>query len=57
IRISVTLTELKEQVGGEARVVSVFPQSIPSSIEHNNDKYRSIVQFIGPNAPETERVL
>ncbi|MDE4951170.1 PilZ domain-containing protein, partial [Francisella tularensis subsp. holarctica] len=31
--------------------VSVFPQSIPSSIEHNIDKYRYIVQFIGPNAP------
>ncbi|MDE5018925.1 PilZ domain-containing protein, partial [Francisella tularensis subsp. holarctica] len=35
IRISVTLTELIEQVGCEARGVSVFPQSIPSSIEHN----------------------
>ncbi|AEB28222.1 PilZ domain-containing protein [Francisella hispaniensis] len=57
IRISVTLTELKEQVGCEARVVSVFPQSLPSSIDHNKDKYRYIVQFIGPNAPETERVL
>ncbi|ROZ73363.1 PilZ domain-containing protein [Francisella tularensis] len=57
ISISVTLTELKEQVGCKARVISVFPQSIPSSIEHNNDKYRYIVQFIGPNAPETERVL
>ncbi|MDE4963545.1 PilZ domain-containing protein, partial [Francisella tularensis subsp. holarctica] len=29
----------------------------PSSIEHNNDKYRYIVQIICPNAPETERVL
>lgn len=57
IRISVTLTELKEQVGCEARVISVFNQSITSSIEQNNDKYRHIVQFIGPNAPETERVL
>ena len=57
IRISVTLTELKEQVGCEARVISLFPQSITSSIEQNNDKYRYIIQFIGPNAPETERVL
>ncbi|APC92121.1 PilZ domain-containing protein [Francisella opportunistica] len=57
IRISVTLTELKEQVGCEARVISVFPQSITSTIEQNNNKYRYIVQFIGPNAPETERVL
>lgn len=57
IRISITLTELKEQVGCEARVISVFPQSITLSIEQNNDKYRHIVQFIGPNAPETERVL
>ncbi|MDE5000775.1 PilZ domain-containing protein, partial [Francisella tularensis subsp. holarctica] len=57
IMISVTLTELKEQVGCDARVVSVFPQSIPSSIEHNNEKYRYIVQLIGPNAPETEIVL
>lgn len=55
VRISVTLTELKEQVGCEARVISVFPQSIRSSEADN--KYRYIVQFIGPNASETERVL
>lgn len=57
IRIFITLTELKEQVGCEARVISIFPQSITLSIEQNNDKYRHIIQFIGPNASETERVL
>ncbi|MDE4947193.1 PilZ domain-containing protein, partial [Francisella tularensis subsp. holarctica] len=35
----------------------VFPQIITSSIEPNKDKYRYIVQFICPIAPETERVL
>lgn len=43
IRISITLTELKEQIGSEARVISVFPQSITLLIEQNNDKYRHIV--------------
>ena len=56
IRISVTLSELKEQVGCEARVVSVFPRNIRAS-ENKEDQYRYIVQFIGPNATETERVL
>lgn len=57
IRISITLTELKEQVGCEARVVSVYPRSIRSSNEENSMQYRYIVQFIGPNASETERIL
>ncbi|MFT4694342.1 MAG: hypothetical protein ACI8TE_001255 [Francisella sp.] len=56
IRISVTLSELKEQVGCEARVVSVFPRNIRAA-ENNEDPYRYIVQFIGPNATETERVF
>jgi hypothetical protein len=56
IRISVTLSELKEQVGCEARVVSVFPRNIRAA-ENNGDPYRYIVQFIGPNATETERVF
>jgi Tfp pilus assembly protein PilZ len=56
IRISITLSELKEQVGCEARVVSVFPRNIRAS-ENKEDQYRYIVQFIGPNATETERVL
>ncbi len=56
VRISVTLSELKEQVGCEARVISVFPPSI-SIIDENAERYRYIVQFIGPNASETERVL
>jgi len=57
VRISVTLTELKEQVGCEARVVSVFPPNLRTSSDDNNSKYRFIVQFVGPNAPETDRVL
>ena len=56
IRISVTLSELKEQVGCEARIVSVFPRNIRAA-ENKEDQYRYIVQFIGPNATETERVL
>ncbi|MBY7734007.1 PilZ domain-containing protein [Francisella philomiragia] len=56
VRISVTLSELKEQVGCEARVISVFPPSI-SINDENAERYRYIVQFIGPNASETERVL
>ena len=56
IRISITLSELKEQVGCEARVVSVFPRNIRAA-ENKEDQYRYIVQFIGPNATETERVL
>ena len=56
IRISVTLSELKEQVGCEARVISVFPRNIRAT-ENNEHQYRYIVQFIGPNATETERVL
>ncbi len=56
IRISVTLSELKEQVGCEARVISVFPRNIRAA-ENNEHQYRYIVQFIGPNATETERVL
>ncbi|AIT09310.1 hypothetical protein LO80_04555 [Candidatus Francisella endociliophora] len=57
IRISVTLTELKEQVGCEARIISVFPPNLRASSEENSSKYRYIVQFIGPNAPETDRIL
>lgn len=57
VRISVTLTELKEQVGCEARVVSVFPPNLRALSKDNSSKYRFIVQFIGPNAPETDRVL
>lgn len=57
IRISVTLTELKEQVGCEARVASVFSPNLRSTNKDDDTKYRYIVQFIGPNAPETERVL
>ncbi|AJI46472.1 PilZ domain-containing protein [Francisella philomiragia] len=56
VRISVTLSELKEQVGCEGRIISVFPPSI-SINDENAEKYRYIVQFIGPNASETERVL
>lgn len=56
VRISVTLSELKEQVGCEARVISIFPPSI-SINDGNTERYRYIVQFIGPNASETERVL
>lgn len=56
IRVSVTLSELKEQVGCEARVVSVFPRNIRTT-ESDANQYRYIVQFIGPNASETERVL
>jgi hypothetical protein len=56
IRISVTLSELKEQVGCEARVISIFPRNIRAA-ENNEHQYRYIVQFIGPNATETERVL
>jgi len=56
VRISVTLSEIKEQVGCEARVISVFPRNIRAA-ENNEDPYRYIVQFIGPNATETERVL
>ncbi|AFJ42927.1 Hypothetical protein FNO222_0398 [Francisella orientalis] len=52
VRISVTLSELKEQVGCEARVISVFPPSI-SINDENTERYRYIVQFIGPNASET----
>ncbi|QLE79817.1 PilZ domain-containing protein [Francisella sp. Scap27] len=55
IRASITLTELKEQVGCEGRVVSVFPRNIRAS--GNENQYKYIVQFIGPNASETERVL
>lgn len=57
IRISITLTELKEQVGCEARIVSVYPKNIRLSNNENSNTYRYIVQFIGPNASETERVL
>ena len=57
IRVSITLTELKEQVGCEAQVVSVYPRSIRLSNEENSMQYRYIVQFIGPNASETERIL
>ncbi|WP_150465300.1 PilZ domain-containing protein [Francisella sp. SYW-2] len=56
VRVSVTLSELKEQVGCEAQVISVFPPSITVN-DKNPEKYRYIVQFIGPNASETERVL
>ncbi|MBK2028616.1 PilZ domain-containing protein [Francisella noatunensis] len=56
VRISVTLSELKEQVGCEGRIISVFPPSISLNNE-NTERYRYIVQFIGPNASETERVL
>ncbi|GMN89505.1 PilZ domain-containing protein [Francisella sciaenopsi] len=56
VRISVTLSELKEQVGCEARVISIFPPSI-SINDENAERYRYIVQFIGPNASETERIL
>ncbi len=56
IRISVTLSELKEQVDCEARVMSVFPRNI-SATDKNENQYRYIVQFIDPNATETERVL
>ncbi|AJI53356.1 PilZ domain-containing protein [Francisella philomiragia] len=56
VRISVTLSELKEQVGCEGRIISVFPPSISINNE-NVERYRYIVQFIGPNASETERVL
>lgn len=56
VRVSITLTELKEQVGCEARVVSVFPPSIRSATDQST-KYHYIVQFIGPNAPETERIV
>ena len=57
IRISITLTELKEQVGCETRVVSVYPKNIRLSNKENSNQYRYIVQFIGPNALETERIL
>ncbi|API86229.1 PilZ domain-containing protein [Francisella uliginis] len=57
IRISITLTELKEQVGCETRVVSVYPKNIRLSNKENSNQYRYIVQFIGPNASETERIL
>ncbi|WP_150466709.1 PilZ domain-containing protein [Francisella sp. SYW-9] len=57
IRVSITLTELKEQVGCEARVISVYPKSIRSSNQENTNQYRYMVQFIGPNASETERVI
>lgn len=57
IRISITLTELKEQVGCETRIVSVYPKNIRLSNKKNNKQYRYIVQFIGPNASETERIL
>jgi len=56
VRISVTLSELKEQVGCEARIVSVFPRNIRAT-ENKEDQYRYIIQFIGPNAPETDRIL
>lgn len=56
VRISVTLSELKEQVGCEGRIISVFPPSISLNNE-NTERYRYIIQFIGPNASETERVL
>ena len=56
VRISVTLNELKEQVGCEARIVSVLPRNIRAA-ENKEGQYRYIVQFIGPNATETERVL
>lgn len=57
IRVSITLTELKEQVGCEARIISIYPKSIRSSNEESTNQYRYMVQFIGPNASETERVL
>ncbi|MED7787711.1 PilZ domain-containing protein [Francisella sp. 19X1-34] len=57
IRVSITLTELKEQVGCEARIVSIYPKSIRSSNEENTNQYRYMIQFIGPNASETERVV
>lgn len=55
LRVSITLTELKEQVGCEGRVVSVFPRNIRANEDENQNRY--IVQFIGPNASETDRVL
>ncbi|ASG68648.1 PilZ domain-containing protein [Francisella halioticida] len=57
IRISITLTELKEQVGCEARIVSIYPKNIRLSNNENSNQYRYIVQFIGPNSSETERIL
>ncbi|KEI35386.1 hypothetical protein FRA_34c06010 [Francisella sp. W12-1067] len=57
VRISVTLTELKEQVGCEARIISAFPHNIRTAEKNDSNKYHYIVQFIGPNAPETDRVI
>ncbi|AJC48171.1 PilZ domain-containing protein [Allofrancisella guangzhouensis] len=57
VRVSVTLSELKEQVGCEARVISAFPYNIFQTGKNNSNEYRYIVQFIGPNASETDRVI
>lgn len=57
IRISVTLTELHEQVGCEARVISILPKSVRAIEQDNEDVHKYWVQFIGPNASETEKVI
>ncbi|APC96656.1 PilZ domain-containing protein [Francisella frigiditurris] len=57
IRVSVTLTELHEQVGCEARVISVLPKSVRAIEQDNEDAHKYWVQFIGPNASETEKVI
>ncbi|MFC4893101.1 PilZ domain-containing protein [Pseudofrancisella aestuarii] len=57
VRISVTLTELHEQVGCEARVISVLPKSVRAIEQDDEDAHKYWVQLIGPNASETEKVI